>query len=144
MQPLIFVSYSNRSRSQQALLYLVISQVTWPSGSLRCGSRWGAAAPKSSWVWERTLSWVYWRPLLSWTDRQQQQKYPITSIYPSFWGFFNLTGGWGLTCPPSCWRAVGGFQQSGCGTPTGPEPMPPAGSPAQSATRNIHTHTHQC
>lgn len=116
----------------------MISQVTWPSGSLRCGSRWGAAAPASSWVWESTLSWVYWRPLLSWTNMLTTTTKISNHIHLSSF-FFNLTSGWGLTCPPSCWRAVGGFQRSGCGTPTGPEPKPPAGSPARSTT---HTHTH--
>lgn len=55
------------------------------------------------------------------------------NLYQTF-----ITGGRINTCPPSCWRAVGGFRQSGCGIPTELEPALPAGSPALSAT---HTHT---
>lgn len=46
--------------------YLVIFRGIWQSVSPRCGSRWGAAAPGSFWVWDCTLSWVYWTLLLSW------------------------------------------------------------------------------
>lgn len=117
--------------------YLVIFRAIWQSGSLRCGSRWGAAAPGSFWVSERTPSSVYWTLLLSWTVNKKKFVYPHWSMSAGL--FLSQPSQRINTCPPSCWRAVGGFRQSGCGTPTGPEPTLPAGSPALSAT---HTHTH--
>ena len=53
--------------------YLVIFRAIWQSGSLRCGSRWGAAAPGSFWVWECTPSSVYLTLLLSWTVNKKNK-----------------------------------------------------------------------
>lgn len=60
--------------------YLVIFRAIWQSGSLRCGSRWGAAAPGSFWVSERTPSSVYWTLLLSWTVNKKKFVYPHWSM----------------------------------------------------------------
>lgn len=48
--------------------------------------------------------------------------------------FLSWVGGWIDTCPPSSWRAVGGFQRHDCGIQTELGPMLRAGSPALSAT----------
>lgn len=67
-------AFGTHSTTQNTLLYLVIFRAIWQSVSLHCGSRWGAAAPGSFWVLERTPFWVYWTLLLSWTKTQLKKK----------------------------------------------------------------------